>query len=569
MREGAFLGPLIDRAGEYGGTDDPLLAAVAQPRGAGAGRGLRRLRRRPAAAAGAPPHADRRAPAAHARARAPPTCRASPATSTRALDDVTTVARTCSPRSRATRPCARRSSPTPRRARAHRPLRASASWPATRGSCASTSAGARAPRACSTAALRQTGAGDRGLRACTWRCTRAPRSARSRGRRRPGFLAEFGLPDDGDAAAGALARGARADLHARPRLPDRARPTTSSRCSRAGDARPGPGRAGRHRAQGRAGASSASGPATGWRPRASSRALARRAGAAAAAAGARRRRADAGGDRRVRRLAARREPGLGRDGGDGQPGARRRCCATWTPRGLKDLPMNDLYWPFAAAASRRPDLAGADRPRRGRRAAVGGAVGRGGHRARSPSRSRAASTSTRRRPSGRRAVVRNRFGLSAVHGTLRGGVDRGARHPAVRPARRSCASTTSSCAATCRAAAEPEVIVLERPDDFAGARARQRLRPEPEPVHRALDRGRAAHRRSTTSSATCSASTCGRRFATMAIGEMLPTPGPRAQRRGGRRRASRSSRRSSTPRPHDRRHGLLAELEAHQAAAVR
>lgn len=190
------------------------------------------------------------------------------------------------------------------------------------------------------------------------------------------------------------------------------------------------------------------------------------------------------------------------------------------PAGLKDLPMNDLYWPFAAAASVDPtwpaliDLAASGQLPWD---ALSGAADTGPFTV----HARGSMVDDEAHVGGR--IVRNRLGLSAVHGTLRGGSIEGL---VIRPADTPAIVRFDHLELRChvQGRAEPEVITLSHPQDFARLQRVNAFWLNPNLF--------IAH--ATGAELVLSlADVVGHvfrvdvqvAFATLAIGEMLPTPG--------------------------------------------
>lgn len=192
------------------------------------------------------------------------------------------------------------------------------------------------------------------------------------------------------------------------------------------------------------------------------------------------------------------------------------------PAGLRDLPMHDLYWPFAAAARIDPtwpaliDLAAAGELPWD---ALSGEADTGPFTVRV---GRGAMVDTDDQQVGGR-IVRNRFGLSAVHGTLRGGsIEELVIRPSDVPAVVRLDHLELRCHVQGRA--EPEVIVLRDPQDFTRLQRVNAfwLNPNLFVAH-----GTAAELRLGLDDVVGHVFRVDVQvaFATLAIGELLPTPG--------------------------------------------
>jgi FMN phosphatase YigB (HAD superfamily) len=193
----------------------------------------------------------------------------------------------------------------------------------------------------------------------------------------------------------------------------------------------------------------------------------------------------------------------------------------YAPEQLKDLPMADLYWPFAVASRIDPtwaaliDLAAAgELPWE----ALSGDVDTG------PFEIGARGVDTPEDQTIREVPARNRFGLSAVQGTLRGGA---IHELVVRPCDRPAIVRLDHLELRCHAQGRdtPDVVRFETPQDFARlARANAFvLNPNLFIAHSSGAELRIDLTQHVVGHVFRIDVRAG--FATLAIGEMLPTPG--------------------------------------------
>ncbi len=192
------------------------------------------------------------------------------------------------------------------------------------------------------------------------------------------------------------------------------------------------------------------------------------------------------------------------------------------PMGLRDLPMADLYWPFAVAGSvdeswvKLMDLA------------VAGAVpweslsGEADTGAFTVAIAAGVNVNTGDRGLGG-VPRRNRYGLSAVHGTLRGGA---IHELVIRPSTAPAVVRFDHLELRChvQGRAEPQVIRLERPEQFTRLRRNNAFLLNPNLF---IAHASGAELRIGLEDVVGNVFRVDVRigFATMAIGEMLPTPG--------------------------------------------
>ena len=192
------------------------------------------------------------------------------------------------------------------------------------------------------------------------------------------------------------------------------------------------------------------------------------------------------------------------------------------PAGLCELPMSDLYWPFALAAKVDPtwppliDAAAAgDLPWE----ALSGEADTGPF---TVTIGRGVDADPGQTVGG--VVRRNRMGLSAVHGTLRGGA---IQELVIRPSDRPAVVRLDHLELRCwvQGRAEPQVVRLETPADFAGLPRANAfvLNPNLLIAHSFGAELRVDLESRVVGHVFRVDVRCG--FATMAIGELLPTPG--------------------------------------------